>query len=146
MMTASAYTIWWLAAGALVVAELATGTIYLLLLALGASAGALAAHLGLGSEAQIATAALVGGGAVGFWYLRRSRQPGALPASTNPDLNLDIGSSVQVPAWQPDGSARVSYRGTDWNVRFVGSGTAAPGAHVIQAVDGSCLLLARAAH
>ena len=143
-MTASAYTIWWLAAGALVVAELATGTIYLLLLALGASAGALAAHLGLGSEAQMAAAALVGGGAVGFWYLRRSRHPAALPASTNPDLNLDIGSSVQVPAWRADGSARVSYRGTDWNVRFVGSGTAAPGTHVIHAVDGSCLLLARA--
>ena len=145
-MTASAITIWWLATGALVVAELATGTVYLLLLALGAAAGALAAHLGLGSESQIATAALVGGGAVGFWYLRRSRQPAALPASTNPDLNLDIGSSVQVPAWQADGSARVSYRGTDWNARFVGSGSAAPGAHVIQAVDGSCLLLARAAH
>ena len=143
-MTASAYTIWWLTAGALVVAELATGTIYLLLLALGASAGALAAHLGLGSEAQMLAAALVGGGAVGFWYLRRSRHPAALPASTNPDLNLDIGSSVQVPAWRADGSARVSYRGTDWNVRFVGSGTAAPGAHVIHAVDGSCLLLDRA--
>ena len=143
-MTARAYTIWWLAAGALVVAELATGTIYLLLLALGASAGALAAHLGLGSEAQMAAAALVGGGAVGFWYLRRSRHPAALPASTNPDLNLDIGSSVQVPAWRADGSARVSYRGTDWNVRFVGSGTATPGAHVIHAVDGSCLLLDRA--
>ena len=143
-MTASAYTIWWLATGALVVAELATGTIYLLLLALGAAAGALAAHLGLGSEAQMATAALIGGGAVGFWYLRRSRQP-ALPASTNPDLNLDIGGSVQVPVWQADGSARVSYRGTHWNARFVGSGSAAPGAHVIHAVDGSCLLLERAA-
>ena len=145
-MTASSYTIWWLAAGALVVAELASGTIYLLLLALGAAAGALAAHLGLSSEGQMATAALVGGGAVGFWYLRRSRQPAASPASTNPDINLDIGSSVQVSAWQADGSARVSYRGTDWNVRFVGSGAAAPGAHVIQAVDGSCLLLDRAPH
>ena len=92
------------------------------------------------------TAALVGGGAVGFWYLRRSQHPAALPASTNPDLNLDIGSSVEVPAWRADGSARVSYRGTDWNVRFVGSGAAAPGAHVIQAVDGSCLLLDRAPH
>ena len=145
-MTASTYTIWWLATGALVVAELATGTIYLLLLALGAAAGALAAHLGLGSEGQMVTAALVGGGAVGFWYLRRSRHPAALPASTNPELNLDIGSSVQVPAWQADGSARVSYRGTDWNARFVGSGTAAPGAHVIHAVDGSCLLLDRPSH
>jgi membrane protein implicated in regulation of membrane protease activity len=145
-MTWSASTIWWLATGALVVAELATGTIYLLMLALGAAAGAVAAHLGLATEGQLATAALLGGGAVGFWHLRRVRHPAALPASANPDVNLDIGSNVQVPAWQPDGSARVSYRGADWDARFVGSGPAAPGWHVIHAVEGNRLLLDRAAH
>ena len=145
-MTWTASTLWWLATGALVVAELATGTIYLLMLALGAAAGALAAHLGLGTEGQMSTAALLGGGAVGFWHLRRVRHPVALPASANPDVSLDIGGSVQVPAWQADGSARVHYRGADWDARFVGSGTAAPGPHVIHAVDGNCLLLDRGAH
>ena len=56
-------TLWWLATGALVAAELATGTFYLLMLALGAACGALAAHLGFASTAQVAAAALVGGGA-----------------------------------------------------------------------------------
>ena len=42
-----ASTIWWLAAGAVVVAELLTGTFYLLMVALGLVAAALAAHLGL---------------------------------------------------------------------------------------------------
>ena len=42
----NASTGWWLAAGVLVVAELATGTFYLLMLALGLAAGALAAHAG----------------------------------------------------------------------------------------------------
>ncbi|MBA3625982.1 MAG: NfeD family protein, partial [Methylibium sp.] len=37
----SAATLWWIAAGVLIAAELATGTFYLLLLALGATAAAL---------------------------------------------------------------------------------------------------------
>jgi hypothetical protein len=45
-MDLSASTLWWLATGALVVLELTSGTFYLLMLALGAAAGALAAHLG----------------------------------------------------------------------------------------------------
>ena len=39
-------TLWWLVTGAIVVAELLTGTFYLLMLGLGAVAAALAAHLG----------------------------------------------------------------------------------------------------
>ena len=39
-------TIWWLLAGGLVVAELLTGTFYLLMLAVGVGAAAIAAHLG----------------------------------------------------------------------------------------------------
>ena len=58
-----ASTIWWLAAGAVVVAELLTGTFYLLMVAVGLSASALAAHLGLPIAAQLVAAALVGGGA-----------------------------------------------------------------------------------
>jgi membrane protein implicated in regulation of membrane protease activity len=145
-MTWSASTLWWLATGVLVVAELASGTIYLLMLALGATAGALAAHGGLATEGQLVAAALLGGGAVGLWHWRRARHPVALPASVNPDVNLDIGSHVQVNAWSADGSARVSYRGADWDARFVGQGVAAPGAHVIHAIDGNSLLLDRATH
>ena len=39
--------IWWVAAGLMVAAELATGSFYLLMVAFGMVAGALAAHLGL---------------------------------------------------------------------------------------------------
>jgi len=139
----SAPTAWWLAAGVLVAAELATGTFYLLMLALGAAVGALAAHAGLGLTAQIAAAALLGGGAVGLWHVRRSRQPPALPAQTNPDVNLDVGGTVQVPQWQPDGSARIQYRGSAWDARHVGSGMPLPGLHTIRAVEGNRLMLER---
>lgn len=140
----SSSTGWWLATGVLVVAELATGTFYLLMLALGAAAGALAAHAGAGLTGQIAAAALLGGGAVVAWHLRRSRQPVALPAALNPDVNLDIGGTVQVDHWQADGSARVHYRGADWDARHAGTGLPGPGEHVIRAIEGTRLLLERA--
>lgn len=141
----SAATGWWLAAGVLVVAELATGTFYLLMLALGAAAGAVAAHAGVGLASQMAAAALLGGGAVAFWHLRRSRQPTSLPADVNPDVILDIGGTVHVEQWQADGTTRVHYRGAAWNARHVGSGPPVAGDHSIRAIEGTCLLLERIA-
>ena len=61
-MSLSAATIWWVLAGILVAVELAIGTFYLLMVALGLAAGAVAAHLGLPLSAQVTTAAIVGGG------------------------------------------------------------------------------------
>lgn len=136
----NAATLWWLAAGALVVAELLSGTFYLLMLALGAAAGALAAHAGLGLNAQMLAAALVGGGAVALWHRRRLSQPVAA-AGSNPDVNLDIGQTLRVDAWASDGSAQVHYRGAAWQARFAGNGAPAAGLHRIQAVDGNRLLL-----
>ena len=57
-------TLWWIAAGLAVAAELATGTFYLLMIALGLGAGGLAAALGASWMWQLLGAALVGGGAV----------------------------------------------------------------------------------
>ena len=37
---------------------------------------------------------------------------------------LDIGETLQVDAWDADGTARVPYRGTAWTVRFAGPGHA----------------------
>ena len=138
-----ASTLWWIATGLLVAAELATGTFYLLMLAVGLAGGALAAHLGAGSTAQIVMAALVGGGAVAVWHQVRRRQPRGLAAAANPDVNIDIGERVQVPQWNADGTARVSYRGSLWSVRFRGEGAPEPGEHIIREMDGSELLLER---
>lgn len=135
-------TSWWLAAGALVAVELVTGTFYLLMLALGAAAGALAGHGGLGTPAQFVAAALVGGGATTAWHLRRLRRGAPRATATNRDVNLDIGSPVQVGQWAADGSARVSYRGAAWSVKYAGSGTPQPGEHVIVALDGNQLRVA----
>ena len=143
-MSWASSTLWWVIAGGLVAVELATGTFYLLMLALGAAAAALAAHSGAGVSLQLVMAAVVGGGAVAAWHLRRQRQPAAPPAEANRDVNLDIGTHVQVPAWNADGTARVVHRGATWSVRHQGAGPPSPGAHVIVAVRGSELLLERA--
>ncbi|HEY8879091.1 MAG TPA: NfeD family protein [Roseateles sp.] len=136
-------TVWWIAAGVLVAAELATGSFYLLMLAVGAAAGAVAAHFSLGLTAQMVSSAIVGGAAVFALHSRRAKAPKAAPASSNPDVNLDIGQSVQVDAWSADGRTQVQYRGAAWQARFIGSTPAQTGRHVIRAVEGSCLLLDR---
>ena len=136
-MDFSASTLWWVLAGALVAAELLTGTFYLLMLALGCAAAALAAQVGAGTNVQIISAALVGGGATAAWHLKRARAPRSAPVESNRDVSLDLGQTVQVEGWGADGLARVQYRGAAWSVRFSGTGAPAPGAHVIVAVRGN---------
>lgn len=133
----NASTLWWLASGVLVAAELASGTFYLLMLALGCVAAALAAHLGMGSTPQVVVAALAGGGATAVWHLRRARAPRSAPAASNRDVVIDIGQRVQVSAWGPDGTARVHYRGANWAVRYAGAGVPTPGEHVIVSLQGN---------
>ncbi len=133
---------WWLAAGLLVVAELFIGSFYMLMLALGCAAGALAAHLGAAYQTQIFTAAIVGAGTTAVWHFKRARRPRSAPVESNRDANLDIGQTLQVGAWDAQGAARVSYRGSAWNVEYRGPGTPASGPHVIVAVRGNRLIVA----
>ena len=145
-MDLSIPTLWAIAAGVAVAAELATGTFYLLMIALGLAAGGVAALLGFGQAAQVISAALIGGGATAVWHWRRFKQPQSAPSRENRDVNLDIGETVQVTEWAADGTAQVQYRGAGWAVRYAGHGAPHPGAHVIRAIEGSRLLLERSPH
>lgn len=137
----SATTVWWLAAGALVAVELLSGSFYLLMLALGAALGALAGHAGLPVNGQIVVAALAGGGGVAVLHFRRRQTAGRVCGAAQAGLNLDIGATVQVLAWQADGSTRVQYRGAAWDALHQGSTAPAPGEHVISGLQGTRLLL-----
>ena len=137
-------TVWWVAAGAAVAAELATGTFYLLMIALGLAAAAVAAHLGASTQIQIIAAALVGGGATAVWHWRRFNQPSAAPARENRDVNLDIGERVTVGAWAGDRTARIHYRGSTWTARLAPGAQATLGEHRIVAVEGNWLVVAPA--
>ncbi len=138
-------TAWWVATGVLVAVELTSVTFYLLMLAIGTGAGALAAHLGAPFPAQLVAASLVGGAAVVGWHLQRQRQLALAPAEAKSEMNLDTGAPVQVDSWDADGRARVRYRGSDWTARFAGPGAPEPGHHVIVSSEGSQLVLGRPA-
>jgi membrane protein implicated in regulation of membrane protease activity len=134
-------TLWWLGTGIAVAVELVTGTFYLLMIAIGLAAGALAAHLGAGATTQIVVAAVVGGGAVAGWHLRQLRRPPAPAAASNPDVNLDVGEIVHIDHWQADGTATVKYRGANWTVVHRSGNAPSTGAHRVAEVVGSRLLV-----
>jgi membrane protein implicated in regulation of membrane protease activity len=134
-------TIWWLLAGTAVALELLTGTFYLLMLGVGLAAAALAAHAGASLVAQLLVAAVVGSATVGGWHMIRSRRPADAPAEANRDVNLDVGETVQVENWNPDGTATVKYRGATWTVMHASSGAQSTGLHRVREVVGNRLVV-----
>jgi membrane protein implicated in regulation of membrane protease activity len=134
-------TIWWLLAGGVVVAELLTGTFYLLMLAVGLCAAALAAHLGLAMALQIVTAALVGGGAVVAWHYAKRRRPGAPSARADRSVNLDVGETLMIDSWNPDGTSLVKYRGATWTAIHRPGVTPSTGMHRVSELVGNRLLV-----
>ena len=136
-------TVWWVLAGAIVALELITGTFYLLMLSFGFVAAALAAHLGAPLTTQLVAASVFGGGAVVFWRRYKRAQPAEPSADENRDVNLDIGETVSVAEWQPDGTSTVKYRGANWSVAVLDDSEPVGGSYRIVKVIGSRLILKR---
>ena len=140
-MGASLATVWWIVTGVLVAVELATGSFYLLMLALGAAAAAIAAHFGLSSNVQLLVGAVVGAGAVAGWHFKRRGTPAGPGAAEDRDVNLDIGETVQVNDWDAQGSGSTQYRGARWQVRHMGSAVPQAGRFVIRRVEANRLFV-----
>ena len=136
-------TVWWLMAVALVALELSTGTFYLLMLAIGLAAGALAAHLGLALTGQLLVASVVGTAAVVGCYLVKRRGKGDPSPRAMRSVLLDVGESVQVDAWLPDGTAAVRYRGAQWTAVLAPGQQPAPGTFRVVELVGSRLVVER---
>ena len=134
-------TIWWLLAGGAVAAELLTGTFFLLMIASGMVAGALAAHAGASISVQLIVAAIVGGGAVVACYLFKKRRPSDKPARADRSVNLDVGETVFIEEWNADGTATVKYRGANWTAIPGAGNTPSPGPHWVAELVGSRLLV-----
>ena len=122
-----------------------TAPLYLLVLATGAVAAAVAAHLGLGPSTQMVLAAIVGIVNVVGWHVWRIKKRPSHPAdfAHNATKNrLDIGGVVVVPTWQDDGSTHVSYRGATWSaVALDPSAPHQPGRHVVVDIRRNQLVL-----
>ncbi len=134
-------TLWWLLTGAAVALELFTGSFYLLMLAIGLAAGALAAHAGAGTAMQLVIAALVGSVAVIACYLVKRRKPADPSVRTMRSVNLDIGEILQIDEWQSDGTASVRYRGAQWTVIQRPGNAPTPGAYRVAELVGSRLMV-----
>ena len=137
------YVLWFVLGLGLVVAELFTGTFYLLMVAIGFGAGGLVALAGGDIVLQLVVGAAVG--LVGTLILRRSRwgrRNAHTEASTNPDMVIDIGQQVHVGSWHHE-TARVDYRGAQWDAVIADPNQgSAPGQYKIVAIRGSTLVLA----
>ena len=137
-------TLWWLLAGIAVALELFVGAIYLLMFAIGLACAALAAHAGASPVVQMVTAAVIGGGCALVWHFKRPGKSRELPAQANPDVNMDIGETVMVSAWNLDGTADVHYRGARWIAIHRAGVSPTPGTHRVAELVGNRLLVDKA--
>jgi membrane protein implicated in regulation of membrane protease activity len=135
----SAYVVWWIVAAVLVGVELATGTFYLLAVGAAFAIGGLAAYAGLEVWAQFAIASvisLIGISAANRWRQRLSQPPQM--------RSFDVGQTVRVLEWRDNGTARVQYRGSQWDAELASPEIPRGETMMIQDMRGSVLVLTEA--
>ena len=134
--------VWWFVlAFVLLVAELLTGTFYLLMISI-ALAGAGAASLaGASLTVALVIAALLGFG--GALLLRRLRFGRLQNDQGEPLQNMDVGQTLRVDAWTGARTARASYRGAEWDVELAPGEEPQPGEFVIRSIQANRLVVAR---
>jgi membrane protein implicated in regulation of membrane protease activity len=139
------WLLWLVVAFGLVIAELVTGTFYLLVIGVGFFAAALCAWLGANLLVQAvagSAVAFLGGWLVHHWHAaQRLRDAGRSNL-------LDRGQPVILEGWANEeaGIARVRYRGASWDAR-VAAGGARPETGTtlyIEGQEGSTLVVAAA--
>jgi membrane protein implicated in regulation of membrane protease activity len=131
---------WAIVALVLVIAELLTGTFYLVMLALAAFGAAGAAYLGQGFPVQcIVAAVLAAAGCYGVHVYRANTVVRRMAP-------IDAGMPASFESWLDASSrlARVRYRGASWDARVEGSDALEPGTTLfVVAADGNTLKVAK---
>ena len=134
--------IWWAVIGiALIIAELATATFYLLVIGVAALAGSAVSYLNYSFWVQALVAVAVATIGVGFatrYHASKTSPVGA---------GLDVGQSVVLDSWVSEKSrlARVRYRDALWDALVLDTRGVEVGAVLyIQNVAGSTLHVAKA--
>src|SRR5258706_1658302 len=125
---------------ALVIAELLTGTFYLLMLGIAAFGAAAAAGLGLVFAVQAVIACVVA--AAGSYGVHAYRAKN----SARQMAPIDAGMPANFESWIDSSArlARVRYRGAGWDARVEGAEALEPGATVyVLAADGNTLKVSK---
>lgn len=134
--------VWWFVIGfGLLVAELMTGTFYLLVIAVAMGAAGLAALAGAPFSLQLLIAAAIGLG--GSMWLRRMRSVRRLREHGEDRVqHMDIGQTLRVDQWTPARTARAQYRGSVWDVELAAGEQPGPGDFVIREIQANRLIVA----
>ena len=131
-----AYLIWWVAGLVLVIAELISGTFYLLVLGVAAFGAGVAAWLGAGFPVQVIAAVVMAGTGVYAVHAYRARN------AAQQMRPVDAGQPANFESWvdQAAGLARVRYRGASWEARMEDRETPQPGTVLyVLAAEGNTL-------
>jgi membrane protein implicated in regulation of membrane protease activity len=129
------YAYWFMLAFVFIAVEIFTGTFYFLMLAIAAMLGGVAAVAGLDVALQYAiVAAAAVAGTLLLRHIKKSQR-------AVPDIGPDVGQTVKVLAWHPDGTARVYYRGAEWDAEPESADTPREATFYIKAMQGSRIIL-----
>ncbi|WP_211182320.1 MULTISPECIES: NfeD family protein [Advenella] len=136
--------LWFALAVVALIAELLSGTFYMLLVALGLVASGIVAYLGFSPAAQLATCSIIG--IAGLIILKKTGvllKKGHLKATSDSNVILDIGQQVEVKSWTENRTSTVYYRGAQWQVKLDPSitETPLPGQYVIVDIQSVTLIL-----
>lgn len=136
------YVVWFVLGFGLLIAELLTGTFYLLVIAVAFGAAGVVALFGGSVVLQLATAAAFSLG--GTLWLRQSRFGRSLRdrAGSNQVQNMDVGQTLRVDQWAPNRTARANYRGATWDVELAPGEEPASGEFVIREINANRLIVA----
>jgi len=135
------YWMWWLAAVALVIAEMFSGTFYLLAVACGLGSAGIAAYFGVAWSGQATVAALLcSASVVTIYFWKRKPQT---PSTAQGNFVYDLGQIVRIASWLDTRHARVNYRGAEWHAELADTALIDMDKTTwrIKAIDGSLLII-----
>ena len=134
--------VWWFVIGfGLIVAELLTGTFYLLIIAVAMGVAGFAALAGAPFALQLVIAAVIGLG--GSLWLRTTQWGKRLHERGDDRVqNMDIGQSLRVDQWTGTRTARAQYRGAVWDVELAPGEQPVAGEFVIRDIHANRLIVA----
>ena len=135
------YIGWFVVAFGLLVAELLTGTFYLLVISIALAAAGIAALAGAPFALQLVVAAVIG--IAGSVWLRSTRFGRRLHERVDDRVqNMDIGQSLRVENWTSARTARANYRGAVWDVELAPGEQPTSGEFVIREIHANRLIVA----
>jgi len=134
--------VWWFVVGfGLLVAELLTGTFYLLIIAVAMGVAGLASLAGAPLALELVLAAVIGLG--GSMWLRTTRWGKRLHERGDDRVqHMDVGQTLRVEQWTPARTARAQYRGSVWDVELAPGEAPVAGEFVIREISANRLIVA----